>query len=551
MNTPALPPSAEPPTPPQRRWHPAWLWLAMVVGLLGLAAIRPLSLPDEGRYAEVGRWMLMSGDWLAPRLDGMPFFHKPPLLHWLQAASFWLFGVNPWAGRLVPALHALLMMAALHTGVRHMGSLALANRATVILGTSLAILIGGQYINHDMMVATWISVAIWCFAVALQHGERPHAALARLGFAACAMGVLSKGLIGLALPGLVLVIWVLWTRQLQRVWRLPWLTGVLIFAALALPWFIAAEHSYPGLMDYLFGNQQFTRYTATGFNNVHPWWFYGVALALLLMPWTWVLPWALVARLRQSRRAQANAKAHAPTAHQTEPNDGQPMAMPRALWTLCWVWLVSITVFFSIPSSKIVGYMLPVMPPLAVLTAWAWQVTMGHRRDTLFRALALAGATLGLVVTLLAVRYTDKNSARDVALELACRASTSDTVLAIDGYPYDLPFYAQVPKALKVVLDWEKARTEAGDDWRRELFESAHFDPEAAQALLPPEALAEAVRHPHTWLLAPSSLDVDDPRLVGWQLSAPGQRWSLWASMASTPEGPEAAERKSLPGCDH
>jgi 4-amino-4-deoxy-L-arabinose transferase-like glycosyltransferase len=126
-----------------------------------LALVRPLAVPDEGRYAEVGRWMLQSGDWLAPRLNGIPFFHKPPLLHWLQASSMALFGQHVWAARLVPALNAGLMMAALYLCARHLSGELIARRAMVMLGTSLTFLAGGQYVNHDMLVATWIGIAIW------------------------------------------------------------------------------------------------------------------------------------------------------------------------------------------------------------------------------------------------------------------------------------------------------------------------------------------------------------------------------------------------------
>ena len=90
------------------------LWALLLV----LAAVRPLALPDEGRYSEVGRWMLMSGDWLTPRLNGIPFFHKPPLLHWLQAASMAVFGVGAWAARLVPAAHAGLMLLTVYLTAR-------------------------------------------------------------------------------------------------------------------------------------------------------------------------------------------------------------------------------------------------------------------------------------------------------------------------------------------------------------------------------------------------------------------------------------------------
>ncbi|HEY8907711.1 MAG TPA: glycosyltransferase family 39 protein, partial [Rhodoferax sp.] len=172
----------------------SWLTLAVLcLLLLLLASLRPLAVPDEGRYGEVSRWMLVSGDWLTPRLDGIPFFHKPPLLHWLQAISLTLFGASELALRLVPALHADLMLTALYLVARKISTEVIARRAVIMLGTSLTFLVGGQYINHDMLVATWIGLAVWAFAFAFMAGDKPNAWLARLGFLACALGMLSKG----------------------------------------------------------------------------------------------------------------------------------------------------------------------------------------------------------------------------------------------------------------------------------------------------------------------------------------------------------------------
>jgi 4-amino-4-deoxy-L-arabinose transferase-like glycosyltransferase len=162
------------------RWRTWSLWLLPVL-LLVLAGVRPLSIPDEGRYAEVGRWMWMSGDWLTPRIDGIPFFHKPPLLYWLEAASMAVFGATPWAARLVVALHACLMLGLMVACVRHFAGADVARRAGWVLGTSMTFLVAGQYVNHDMMVATWMGVAIWCFARAFMHAEGVHAGWARVG----------------------------------------------------------------------------------------------------------------------------------------------------------------------------------------------------------------------------------------------------------------------------------------------------------------------------------------------------------------------------------
>ncbi|MFD2378655.1 ArnT family glycosyltransferase [Ottowia pentelensis] len=129
----------------------AGLWFgALAVLLLALSAARPLSVPDEGRYAEVSRWMLVSGDWLVPRLNGLPFFHKPPLTHWLQAASLAVFGVHPWAVRLPGVLLGLLMVWFGFIVVRQLLGAAVAGRAAFMLGASGAMLIGAP-----MSTTTW------------------------------------------------------------------------------------------------------------------------------------------------------------------------------------------------------------------------------------------------------------------------------------------------------------------------------------------------------------------------------------------------------------
>lgn len=236
-------------------------------------------------YADIGRWMLVSGDWLTPRLNGIPFFHKPPLLHWLEAISMGVFGVSAWSARLVVMLHAILMLVSNYLAVKHIATEKIARRAAWMLGTSLAFLMGGQYVSHDMLVAAWISVALWCFALAFMYGDKQHTWLARTGFAALALGVLSKGLIGIALPGLVLFVWLVWTKQLRKCLHLPWLSGMFIFCAIALPWFILAQAQYDHVLQYMFGVHHFDRFTGDTFNNARPVWFYGVAPVLLFSPW--------------------------------------------------------------------------------------------------------------------------------------------------------------------------------------------------------------------------------------------------------------------------
>ncbi|PIT71719.1 glycosyltransferase family 39 protein [Limnohabitans sp. B9-3] len=530
-----------------------WALCVLPLLLLVLAALRPLALPDEGRYAEVGRWMLMSGDWLTPRLDGIPFFHKPPLLHWLEASAMAVLGVTPWASRLVVALHVFLMWALLWACARHIAGLAVANRAAWMLGSSLAFLMGGQYVNHDMMVATWMGVGIWCFARALMHADGVHAGWARAGFIACALAVLSKGLIGLLLPGFVLCLWVTWTWQWRKVWALPWFSGVLLFAAVALPWFVLAAREHPDMLAYMFGKHQFGRYTATTFNNARPWWFYGLAVTVLMFPWVFLVLASAWRSLRH-RLTALNVGA-----------DVGVGADPR--WTaLCWIWLIAILGFFSIPNSKLIGYALPVVPPLALLAALWWQrhVTPRAWGERVFAIVVGLNVALAVGGHVAAERFTQKHSSMDVAAVLACQARPSDVVAAVDEYPYDLPFYAQVTRPLEVIQDWDTLRQTSGDNWRRELFEGADFDAQAGRSLVPLTRLESLKQTPRAWVVAPNtSGTLTAQNHAGFELVFAGRAWNLYQSNAvasgasastssassASAKSPEAAEQKGLRGC--
>lgn len=507
----------------------AALWLMLLV----FASLRPLAVPDEGRYGEVGRWMLVSGDWLTPRLNGLPFFHKPPLLHWLDAISLATFGVNELALRLVPALHAGLMIVALYLAARRISTEVIARRAVIMLGTGLGFWVGGQYVNHDMLVAAWIALAIWCFAFAFMAGDKPNAWLARLGFIACALGMLSKGLIGFALPGLVLLIWLIWTRQLKKILYLPWMSGLGLFVLVAGPWFVQAQRTYPDFFNYMFIGQQFNRYTAATYNNPHPWWFYLLALTLLLFPW-------LFFAIGQVRRVTTMTLTNA-------------IGMDQAWWRLCWAWLLGILVFFSIPNSKLVGYILPVLPPLALLASLGWGRVMARRAyaDKLFAGICLFNFAIALVFLLNVGGLTQKSRSKDVAEVLACAGSPTDTLYVSGAYPYDLPFYVQTTRAIVTVEDWPTVRKNAGDGWQRELFEGADFDAKAAQVLQSAEVLAPAGLAQGNWFITRSGLPFV-AQVPGWTLFFKGAGWDLYRSggITSSPEGaPAASATPSFPGC--
>jgi hypothetical protein len=187
------------------------------------------------------------------------------------------------------------------------------------------------------------------------------------------------------------------------------------------------------------------------------------------------------------------------------------------------------------------------------LSALWWQHHVAPRAwgRLLFGALVMMNVGLAVLAQVEAVRYTAQRSTMDVAEVLACAANRSDVIAAVDDYPYDLPFYAQLTHPVEVIQDWETLRQTAGDNWRRELFEGSDFDAEAARSLVPVSRLEALKQVPHAWVLAPNtSALLTAQSHAGFTLVATGQAWRLFRSSLAF-ESPETAEQKGLRGCKH
>lgn len=360
----------------------------LVAGLLfflacaALAGTRPLGVPDEGRYAEVAREMVVTGDFITPRLNFVPFLDKPPLFTWLEALALAAFGATPFAARLATSLlGAIGCTVVLAAGARLSGWRAGLLGAVTLLGTLLWYG-GAQYVNHDLAVATWITASTLALALAALSTGRGRLGWLLAGGVASGLAVLTKGLIGVVFPFGIVGLWLLLTRR----WRfVPWLLlpfglGVLV----ATPWFLACQAANPEFFHYFFVTQHFERFAGTGFNNPMGPGFYPVILILGLLPWTPFLP---------------SAAARAWRGWRADPDD-------RAADLLLLLWPLVVVAFFSIPRSKIVGYVLPAVPPLAMLVGrwWgAWHEGATPPRRALSFA---AGGAMGLVgVAVMAVPF--------------------------------------------------------------------------------------------------------------------------------------------------
>lgn len=456
-----------------RRRPPAWSpLLLLAVWLVVLAGWRQVTLPDEGRYGGVAYEMLSDGRWATPTLFGLPYFHKPPLMYWIDRAAMALLGPTPLALRAAPLLGGWLLGWALWIEVRARRGLHDAPQALAWLAVLPLFYLGAQYANHDMLVAGWISLAVVSGRRALG-GERLQLGWLCAAWAAMALGLLSKGLIGIVLPGLV----VLPPLLLQRRWRAlgqalhP--AGLAVFGAIALPWMALMQQRYPGFFDYFIVEQHFHRYTQARFNNAQPVWFFLAVLPLATLP-------ASLRLLGALRRGGPD------------------------LW-----WILVIVGFFSLPRSKLVGYVLPALVPTALLLAQAWRGRRGARAAWLAGALLCAAAVPALV------RWGAPDH-RDIGEALHARLAPGDRVV-LTGEPFfDLRLQARLDRPPAVLADWEALRQQGGDNWQRELLDAARFDPARGDEVLwtAGRLARERCGPGRLWLVATPADALPDARLA-------------------------------------
>lgn len=483
------------------------------------AWLRPLLLPDEGRYAGVAWEMLRSGDWLTPTLNGLAYFHKPPLFYWITAASLGTFGLNEWAARVAPAIGFTLAVASPFWLLARWLSPSHARLALFALAAQPLLLVGGQYANLDMLVAGLITLTV----VLLAHAEllidegSPHArSTLRGAWAAAALGVLAKGLIGIVIPAGIIGCWLIasgrWRSIIRTLIGCP--EGPLIFLLLAAPWFIAMEFIHPGFLDYFFVYQHFTRFATGGFNNPQPIWFYPAVLALFFLPWiVWITRRAFAPRL--------------------------PKGRARDLVLLAWVWAAVVVAFFSAPRSKLLGYVLPAVPALALL-ATAGLLARGEP-SARARRLWSAASAFGLTASLAAVvfiAFRPLPSSRELALIIAEQSRGSEPVFMIGRFDFDTGLYARLHEPIRVVERWDdEALIRSRDNWRKELSEARRFSPAIGdRTLITPERLAaQLCASTPSWIIGFSQAVGDHAVLAAATRIRDWRESSLWRFDPTTP----------------
>lgn len=316
-------------------------WLAFAVLWFGWLGYRSLIHADEGRYAEIALEMMRSGDWVTPHLNGFLYFEKPPLQYWATVLAYHAFGVNEFAARFWTALCGFLSVVVTGYTAERLWEQRTGLLAAIVMAGMTWAIANGHYNTLDMGLSFFLHLALCCLLLAQQGQSRGWMWLC---WAAMACAMLSKGLIGLVIPGATLVGYSLLTWD-WAIWRrMQWLPGLAIFALIAAPWFVLVSMRNPGFAHFFFIHEHFERFTTTEHNRTGAWWYFIPLLFAGLLPWTSLFPGAVLRGWRGVR------------------GQWQPDFM-----LICWAGFIFL--FFSYSGSKLPSYILPMFGALALLIA--------------------------------------------------------------------------------------------------------------------------------------------------------------------------------------
>jgi hypothetical protein len=320
--------------------------LIYFVGLGGPA----LWEPDEGRYAEIAREMVVSGDYLTPHNDWVRYFEKPPLVYWASAAAIKAFGRNEFAVRSQAALASVGSVVVTAALAEAISGATVGILSAIALGLSPLFFIFARFASPDPALAFFLTAALAAFYAAASGTFRAGASRKWMLAAAALLGVgtLSKGPVALVLVGAIGLLWLLAEGRARELLTIRWLECAAIYLAIVAPWFALVATRNPGFLQFFFVHEHLERFTASTEHGWGPWFFIPVVIAGM-WPFSYFVPLGM--------RALSDSS-----------EDPEQMRRRSALRFLL-IWFAVVFLFFSIPRSKLGEYILPGIPPLAILAA--------------------------------------------------------------------------------------------------------------------------------------------------------------------------------------
>ncbi len=326
----------------QRMTH--YLLLALVTGGLCLPNLGGPSLwdIDEGNNAEAAREMLDADNWRLPTFNYQPRVDKPALLYWLQIFAYLRFGVNEFAARLPSALAAMATVLLTYELGRRMFGAAAGLLSGIVLATTIMFCAAGHFANPDALLTACTALTFLVF----WHGIERRLHYGMLG-GCMGLAVLAKGPVGLVLPAAIIGMFLLWTRQLNKLKDGRIALGILSFSLVALPWYlyVGAETRFEFVRRFI-GVHNVGRFLSPMEGHGGPFYYYFVALAVGFAPWSAFL---------------------GPVSWYSCKREGVESTAAMAQRFL-WCWIIGYVVFFTISRTKLPNYILPIYPALALLT---------------------------------------------------------------------------------------------------------------------------------------------------------------------------------------
>lgn len=352
---------------PAIAWTISILWLITIGFIAVIWNLGNMGLVDETEplFAEAARQMTVTGDWITPYFNGETRFDKPPLIYWLMALSYQAIAVNPWAARLPSALAALFLSFFGFYTLRRFGRSPGQTQPFWIAGCigGTLIILNVQTIAwarmgvSDMLLSACMGSALFAFFFAYATPEQPAKRNWYQAFYTfCALAVLTKGPVGIVLPGLIILCFLAYMGNLKLVLgEMNLKMGLLLFFGLTLPWYILVTWANGwDFINSFFGYHNIERFTSVVNNHSAPWYFYIPTIFVGFFPWSVYLPVALF----KTRFWQRRAWLRQPRSHH--------------LPIFAFFWLICIFGFFTIAVTKLPSYVLPLMPACGILVALVW-----------------------------------------------------------------------------------------------------------------------------------------------------------------------------------
>ena len=297
----------------------------------------PLLDPDEPVYAETAREMIEFGDYMSPRIFNEFWYDKPPMYYWLVAGTFNMFGVSDFGARLPSACMGLATVVMFYYGVKRLFDEETGFWSALVLGTSLEFFYLGKAAVTDMTLLFFMTSALFAFL-----NEKYFMMYIAMGLA-----TLTKGPIGIVFPGLIIFLYFLASGEWRTMKKMQIPIGLIIYLLVAGPWYYYMYQLHGQVfVDTFFGFHNMTRFTKAEHPDRVLWYYYIPVLILGLFPWTGMLFNSLKKSIM----------------------DSSGESFKNLIFMHIW-WLF-VFLFFSISKTKLVSYIFPLFPPLAVIIGW-------------------------------------------------------------------------------------------------------------------------------------------------------------------------------------